>query len=409
MPVPLWMRRLTGGFQHEPYRWFWAGSVTAQMAYRMHDVVLGWQIMEATDSALWVGLLGFAHSLPLLIWSPITGTLADRMKRHWVMAVALSLACLSCIGLALLTGLGRVLPWHIVMASFLMGSAYILYSPARTALLPRLVPGETLLSASTVDFASTRLMSFLGPALAGTLVETIGVPRTLMLQVVLFAPAALIFLKAGREVGRLAPDGRRSPTTLRGFREAGEYLRHDRPLLALMLLGLVMVPIGMSYQKLLPVFVRDALGAGASTLGLMVGLSYLGHAVVGFVMAALGDTFRKGDVVLLSSILFGAALVALAFSRQVMWALGLLLTLSLVGGGYLTLSNVLFQIRSPDRLRGRVMGVWSMVWGLVPFTSLAAGALAEWRGVTTPMVASGVICIVFCLAMALASSDLRRL
>jgi len=225
------------------------------MAFRMQDVVLGWQMLEATDSAFLVGLVAFASGLPWLIWSPITGVLADRTKRRqWIVAVALMLASLSSAGLALLTTLGSVLPWHIIVASFLVSSALTLYMPARLALMLNLVPVRMLLSALTVELSSRRLMVFFSPAVAGALVDVVGVPTTLMVQVVLFALAALVFVRTGTEVGCPASVDNRRGSMLDGFREAAAYLRHDQPLLALTLLGLVMVPFGMSYQNLMPVF-----------------------------------------------------------------------------------------------------------------------------------------------------------
>ena len=170
-----------------------------------------------------------------------------------------------------------------------------------------------------------------------------------------------------------------------------------------------MVPIGMSYQKLMPVFARDALGAGASTLGLMVGVSSLGAALIGFAIAAVEDGFRKGRVLLLSSTMFGCVLVIFAFSRQILLALLLLLVLGLLAGVYLTLNTVVFQSRPPDMLRGRVMSVWGMVWGLTPFATLAVGAVAERWGVTTALVMSGAAWVMFCTGMALVRSSLWEL
>ena len=119
-------------------------------------------------------------------------------------------------------------------------------------------------------------------------------------------------------------------------------------------------------------------------------------------MAAVGDTFHKGRAVLLSSTVFGCVLVIFAFCRQAALALVLLLALGLLSGVYLTLSHVLLQTRSPDALRGRMMGAWSMVWGLAPFANLAAGAVAERWGVTTVIGVSGAVCAVFCIGTALA-------
>ncbi len=405
----LGIQGLIGSFHYKDYRRFWTGIMLTQMTLRMQDVVLGWQMLEATDSVFWVGVVAFARDLPLLIWSPMTGVLADRMKRQWIMAVALLLASVSSGGLALLTALGRVLPWHIIVASFLLGSAFTLYAPARSALLPNLVPAEMLLSATTVLFSSGRLMGFFGPVTAGALIDIIGASPTLMAEVVVCILAALVFVRTGAEVDCLLQGYNERGSMWRGILEAVAHLRHDQPLLALMLLNLVMVPIGMSYNSLMPVFAREVLGAGASTLGSMLGIYYMGMALAGLAMAAVGDTFRKGRAVLLASTVLSCGLVVFAFSRQVVLTLGLLFVLGLLAGVYLTLNTVIFQSRPPDALRGRMMSAWGMVWGLAPFANLAAGAIAERWGVTTVISGSGAICAAFCIGMALIGSHLREL
>jgi MFS family permease len=400
--MALWMQRLTGIFEYEDYRQFWIGSMITVMMFRMQDVVLSWQVLEATDSAFWVGVVAFARNVPMLILSPMTGVLADQVKRQRLLAAALMLACVSTAVLALLVALDRVLVWHIVATSFLVGTAFALYSPARSALLPNLVPARMFLSASTLQYSSTRLMGFFGPIVAGGLVDVAGVWPALMVQVVLCVVAALLFARTGAGVDCPVRESDGRGNVLSGFCQVLAHLRHDQSTLALVILGLVMVPIGMSYSKLLPIFVRDILRAGASTLGVMVGISSLGSAFAGFAMAAVGDTFRKGRAVLLSSTVFGCVLVVFAFCRQAALALVLLLALGLLSGVYLTLSHVLLQVRSPDTLRGRMMGAWSMVWGLAPFANLAAGAVAERWGVTTVIGVSGAVCAVFCIGTALA-------
>lgn len=140
-----------------------------------------------------------------------------------------------------------------------------------------------------------------------------------------------------------------------------------------------------------------------------MGVSSLGAGLAGFGVAAWGEALRRGRALLLSSALFGAGLVLFAFTRQVATAMVLLGVLGLLAGVYLTLSNVLFQSRSPDGLRGRVISVWSTVWGVLPFASLAMGAVAEWAGAAAAVAACGTICAVFCVGMALSGSHLKGL
>jgi MFS family permease len=403
------LHRLTDSFRHSDYRRYWLGSMITIVTYRISDVVLGWQMLEVSDSAFLVGMVGFAQGLPLLVFSPISGLMADRIERRRIMVMALVLASASAAALAVLAALGTVVPWHIVLISFLLGSAFTLYAPARLALLPALVPDGLFLSASTVEYSSTRLMGFFGPLLAGVLLSAFGAPFALMTMVLLFIAAAGTFARTGTEPHAAVQIVTHQRNVVRGLGEAASYLRRDRPLLALTLLGLVMVPIGMSYQKLMPVFARDVLEAGPSTLGLMLALTNLGIAVAGFILAGIGGSFRKGYVVLLSSSMFALGLVIFAFARQMLWALSLLFMLGLFAGAYLTLSQVTFQSRPPNELRGRVMSAWGIAWGLLSFSSLAAGAVAETWSVTFAIAVGGTICLLFSVGMSLTVSQLRAL
>jgi MFS family permease len=379
------------------------------VTYRISDVVLGWQMLEVSDSAFLVGMVGFAQGLPLLVFSPISGLMADRIERRRIIMLALILAAASAAVLAVLSALGTVVPWHIVLISFLLGSAFTLYAPARLALLPALVPDGLFLSASTVEYSSTRLMGFFGPLLAGALLSAFSAPFALTAMVLLFIAAAGTFARTGTKTHATVQTVAHQRNVVRGLREAASYLRRDRPLLALTLLGLVMVPIGMSYQKLMPVFARDVLEAGPSTLGLMLALTNLGIAVAGFILAGIGSSFRKGYVVLLSSSMFALSLVMFAAARQMLWALSLLFMLGLFAGAYLTLSQVIFQSRPPNELRGRVMSAWGIAWGLLSLSSLAAGAVAENWSVSFAIAVGGAICLLFSVGMALTVSQIRAL
>lgn len=404
-----WGRRLIRSFHYREFRWYWTGSALTHITFRIQEVVLGWQILVATDSAFWVGAVAFAYGLPLFFLSPFAGLLADRLRRQWLVAAALALAALASIALSALTAAGAVQRWHLLLTSFTLGGCFALYAPARLALLPNLVPDSVLLNASTLEYSTTRLMGFVGPVLAGLLMDWTGIPITLLVQMALFVGAGLIFMRTGLDVGKPAAGASVSSNVLHGLRDVLIYLREDPPLFALMALGVAIVPVGMTYSKLMQVFVRDVLGAGPTLLGLVLGLSGLGSAISGFILAAIGNVPSRGYAALLSATAFGVGLVFFSFTRQAWAALAVMFTVGLVAGVYLTLSNVIFQSEAPDAIRGRVMSVWGMVWGLIPFTSLAAGAAAEQWSVSGVIALSGAMCVVTSLALLGSRSKLLQL
>jgi MFS family permease len=404
-----WGKRLLSSFHYREFRWYWTGSTLTHITFRIQEVVLGWQVLEATDSAFWVGAVAFAYGIPLFFLSPLAGLLADRLRRQWLVAGALALAAVASVAVSVLTETGRVQLWHLLLTSFVLGSCFALYAPARLALLPNLVPDASLLNAATLEYSTTRLMGFVGPVLAGLLMDWIGIPLTLLAQMVLFIGAALVFTRTGMDVGAPTTSDNAPRNILDGLRDVLTYLRNDPPLFALMALGVAIVPIGMTYSKVMQVFVRDVLGAGPTLLGLVLGLSGLGSAVSGFTLAALGNISRRGRTALLSSAAFGVGLILFSLTRQPATSLVVMFGVGLVSGVYLTLSNVIFQSEAPDALRGRVMSVWGMVWGLIPFTSLAVGALAEQWNVAGVIGLSGAICVLVSLVPLATRSKLLQL
>lgn len=402
-----WTKRLSGSFRYRGYRQLFAGSMLAQTVFRMNDVILAWQMLQLTNSAFWVGLVAFASGIPLLIFGHFTGTLADQQERHHMVAIGLSGSALAMLWLAWLSAVGRVQPVHTVLTAFVIGTGFTIYSPARLAMLPNLVPGALLRSASTLEYASTRLVGFFGPVLAGFLVEHAGIPIGLLSGIVLILGSVAVFMCM--DGGRPAHGGASKKYAVGNpLREALSYMRTDRPLWSLVMLGLVMVPIGMLHTKLLPVFARDVLGAGAATLGNLVGLFGLGAAFAGIALAGIGQ-WRQGRLLLGAAVSMGLGVIVLAFTRNTSLVFFVALLLGVIDGVYLTLCTVVFQTRAPDSIRGRVLGVWNLVWGILPVTVLLAGALSDEIGVVYVIAGSGVLCLFFALVMTVASPHLREL
>ena len=263
-------------FRVHEYCWYWAGNVLVHITFLLQAVALGWHMLEVTGSPFQVGLVASAYGAPLLLVSPLSGVLADRMKRQWVVQSALAFAVLASAALALVAATGGTSPLQILVTSLALGTAFAFYAPARMALLPNLVPNDMVFNATTLSYSGTRLMGFFGPVLAGTLLDLADIALTLMVQTALFAIGAALYFKGTRYLPRPKRKRQAQSGILGGFAEVIAYLRRDRALFALTTLALVFVPIGMPYQKLMPIFVDQVLSEGPAMLGLLVGSASLG-------------------------------------------------------------------------------------------------------------------------------------
>jgi MFS family permease len=366
-------------------------------AFRVQEIALGWQILETTDSALWLGAVSFAYGLPLLLLSPLAGLLADRWRRQNVVISSQVVAATATGMLAILARTHQVTPLAVVAVSFLLGCMFALFSPARMALLPNLVPNWQLENAAAMEYSSTRLLGFFGPVLAGFLFSALGFGPVLLVQMALFLSAAVIFMFTGVNVGR--PETIQHYGHASGLGDTWALLQANRQVLGVLLLGLFVIPFGMTYVRLMQVFVRDILSVGPAFLGLALGLAGLGSAASGLVITMMGHTQRRGLAVVLSAIGFGFGLILLSFMRDAGWVLMVMLVVGVVSGVYLTLSNVIIQAESPDRIRGRVLSLWGMIWGMVPIMVLISSAFAEQLNVALVIGACGLICVVSSIAL----------
>lgn len=396
-------------FRIDVYRWYWAGNVLVHITYLLQAVALGWHMLEVTDSPFQVGLVAFTYGVPLLLIAPFAGVLVDRVKRQSVVAVSLSLAVLASALLAVTAAGGGAGPPQILATSFTLGTTFCFYAPARLALLPNLLPEDMVFNGATLSYSGTRLMGFFGPVLAGFLLDLTDIATTLTVQTALFAIGAGIYFKATHSLPQPKRKQGKDRDFLGTYIEVITWLRRQRALFALTLLALVFVPIGMPYQKLMPIFVDEALREGPALLGLLVGSASLGSAFSGFAVALVGDIYPKGLAILVFSTLFGVTMVIFAFMRDPLIAWGIIFVVGVFSGIFLTLINALLLTQVPDAVRGRVMSLWGMIWGLIPLTTLVAGSIAEHHGITPVLAAAGCCVTAACLWMLASRSALLDL
>ncbi len=396
MILSIWNR---SSFRVGVYRWYWGANVLVHITYLLQAVALGWHMLEVTGSPFQVGLVAFAYGLPLLVVAPFSGLVADRMKRQWVVQGSLAVAVLTSAGLALLAKSGINEPIVFLLASSLLGGTFAFYAPARMALLPNLVPDAMVFNATTLSYSGTRLMGFFGPVLAGYLLQFTDIFVTFCVQTLLFALGAALYLKATHFLPNPKRKNGGQSSILQGFGEISAYFRGNQALLALLALSLVFVPIGMPYQKLMPIFVAEALNEGPAILGLLVGSASLGSALSGFAVVVIGDVYPKGKAILVFSSFFGLGMVVFAFIRQPLFALGWIFLVGVASGLFLTLINALLLTQLPDELRGRMMSLWGMVWGLIPLTTLLAGTVAEFWSISVVLVFAGACVTATCITL----------
>jgi len=263
--------------------------------------------------------------------------------------------------------------------------------PTRQALIAEIVDREDLMNAIALGSSAFNVARVVGPAIAGVLIATVG------LAACFFANAAsYLAVITSLLLMRIEP---RPPAVhepaFDAMREGFRYVFGTRWPRAVVTIIATFAVFGFSFMTMMPVFARDALGLDAGGYGAMVSAIGVGAAGAAFFMAGLGGRTRRGQLVLGSSMLFGLVLVGAALAPNFWWAV----VLFTIAGCLMALNgiaaNTTLQLQAPDRLRGRVMGLYSfVVLGLAPLGSLQAGWIAEHFGVRTAIASGGLVCLV---------------
>jgi predicted MFS family arabinose efflux permease len=293
---------------------------------------------------------------------------------------------------AWLTLAGRIRVWEIMVLATALGISTAFDIPARQAFLIEMVDRETLMNAIALNSSMFNAARVIGPALAGLLVAAIGEGWCFFANAVSY-----LAVIAGLLMMRLAPraERRQQGSPLESVIEGFRFARQTAPVWALLLLIGVVSLVAMPYTVLMPVFADRVLHGGARGLGLLMGATGIGALTGALVLAARTRLEGLGKWVAISAAAFGVTLLLFAFSRSFWFSFAVLIPAGFAMMIEMASTNTLLQAMSPDRLRGRVMALYSMMFmGLAPMGSLFAGAVADSLGVAWTVAVGGIVCLV---------------
>ena len=377
--------------RHRNYQLFFAGQLISLIGTWMDQVAESWLVYRLTGSALLLGTVAFASQIPVFLLAPIGGALADRADRRKILVITQSSMMLLTFVLAWLTLSHRVQIWHVVALAALTGVVNALDLPARQAFVVDMVAREDLVNAIALNSSMFNGARIIGPALAGIIVAGIGEGWCFFANGVSFIAviAGLLLMRMNRP--RLAIEGSAIQNILEGFR----FVAGNGPMRALMLLlGLVSFT-AMPYAVLMPVFADQILHGGPKALGLLMGCSGVGALGGALTLATRKTVQGLGLWVAISCACFGLTLLLFSFSRSMWLSCALLIPTGFSVMIQMASSNTLIQSMAPDRLRGRVMSVYTMTFmGMAPFGALLAGSLAHSLGAPWTVALGGIISMI---------------
>ena len=388
------------------YRLFAAAFLVSVVGGQMQNVAVGWEIYAKTGSALNLGWVGLVMALPVFLLSLPAGHVADTHSRRRIMMCTAGVSALCALGLAAVSyfGIGGKHSLPFMYALLLLGNAGATFGrPARSALMPQLVPPRVFSNAVTWNSSIFQSASMVGPAIGG-FVCALGVPLAYLLTAACWAGMALIVFR----IPDREPPRRGAPARIGDLVAGLRFVFRTKLLLAAMTLDLFAVLLGGA-TFLLPIFATKV-GGGALTLGWFRAADAIGAFSTSMLIAHLPPFRRAGRMLLLAVVGFGLTTIAFGLSRSFWLSFAMLVLVGAFDGVSVVVRHTLIQLITPDNMRGRVAAVNQVFIGSSnELGGLESGVTAAMFGEVISVVAGGIGTILVVLGVASVWPQVARL
>jgi MFS family permease len=397
--------------RHRNFRLLWIGLLVSFSGTFMQSAAVLWHVsvlVPADRRAIALGLVGLVRIVPVILFSLISGVAADAFDRRKLMLMTQTIMAILAAVLAVLTFRGLTVVWPIYLLTAVSAAAGAFDLPARQALTPNLVPRQHLPNAITLNSIMLQTASVTRPAVGGLVLATRGVGWVYAVNAVsfLFVIGALLAMDPPRTDETDPAD--RGNFTVSAALEGLTFVFRAPLIRSTMLLDFF-ATFFSSATALLPIFAQDILHVGARGYGWLYAAPAAGALLTSAIMVRVVDWIeRRGEVLIGAVAIYGLATVGFGFSR-VFWVS--FLCLAATGAAdtvSTTFRNLIRQLETPDRLRGRMIGV-NMVFfiGGPQLGELEAGLVANWLGAVTSVVSGGLGCLAATAAIAAVTPPLR--
>ena len=353
----------------------WAAGGLDNTGRWMDVVVMGLLVLELTDSAVQVALLFVFRWVPMLAFALISGMVADRANRWAIMMVSRMVAVTTTGAVLVLVLADAVEPWHVFIASFFLGGLFVLEFPSRRSLIYDLVGSDRIVSAMSLETINSTLGRFMGPFLAGLLIELTDFSGTyIVLMVVYIVAFVLILVMKGRGPVRAPSPYAFWSTVSRGFK----YSLNNSVIRSVLLITLIMNAMAFSVESLFPVVAKNHLGVGPGLTGILISAQAIGSLAAASVIASLAVIRYHGRIFALGLVLQLISLLFFALSPWYPVSFLMLMLAGLGAAGYSTMQSTIILISSEPEMRGTALGMLGQCIGVAAVGGLAVGVVANY-------------------------------
>jgi len=361
------------------FRLYFIGQLISISGTWMQAVAQGWLVLQLTNSGLALGLVIALQFVPMLLVGSWGGLVVDRMPKRKILFITQSLSGVLALALGILVLLGHIHVWEVFIMAFFLGSVNVFDTPARQSFVQEMVGRDLLANAVSLNSVLVNGGRIIGPAIAGIVIATAGIPVCFFVNAASFAAVILALAMMNKE--QLTPIRRvaRAKGQLReGFRYA---FQHDTIGSVLIAVGIVGV-FAFNFTVSIPLLARTTFGGTAATYGLFMAAMGIGAVFGGLAIAHRS----RPSLPMLSALClaFGVLLIAVSLAPTEWVALALLVPMGAASIAFVSTANATLQMASREEMRGRVMALFAI--GFLGSTPIGAPLIGAICGATNPRV-----------------------
>ena len=400
------MPQALGALRYRNFRLYWFAGIGQAAALGMQFLILGWLVLELTNSPSQLGLVIAIYGAPNLALLMFGGIFADRVDRRWMLFYSQTIVAALIFGVATLTLYQLISIWHIYGIAFILGTIQGVNMPARMAIVPDLVGKDDILNATSLNMAVFNTGRIMGPSLAGWIIQHVGMGHALYFNALCYALGCVCLLMMSGVESR---SQNKDANMLRDFWAGIKYVAMTPIAFTMVGLSFAFGFFGAAYVQVLPAFGKEVLRLNADGAGFLLTVAGIGSLAGNIYLASLGNTKNKNWLLLGMIILFGVSLFFFALSPIYIVSLVLLFFTGVGFTGFISMGTAILQISTPPELRGRMMSLWLIGAAVHYIGAWPLGTVGEYYGWPMSLGGGALLMLGLVMWLGIFRPTLRRL
>jgi MFS family permease len=395
-----------GALSHKEFRKYFYSMLWQSSGFGMQFLIMGWLVLELTDSSSQLGLVIFLYGVPNLALMPLAGIAADRLDRRRLLIISQTVVAIVIGIIATLTIAEWVVMWHVYVTAIVLGAIQGFMMPASMAIVADLVDRDDILNANSLNSAVFNGARILAPPVAGVVVEMAGVGEAMFLNAACFGMAVVHVWT----MQKVPSHESTAETNILGDLVEGIKFTLKKPVvLSVIGMGFAFGLFGAAHIQILPAFAKDVLSLEAAGAGLLLSAAGAGSLVINLALVSLGNFRNKGLLLLGTIVLFGISLILFSWSSWYVVSLVIMFFVGMGFAGFISVGLTVLQLSTPPDMRGRVMSIWLISAALHYLGALPLSILADLYSWPIALTVGSVLMLAVVAWMGLLSPTVRRM